>query len=51
MKSPKKTTKKPPERSPKSVPGTPREHRMIDAGKLRDDVKSRAPRARGAPAS
>lgn len=35
----KKKTKK--ARKPQRVEGTPREHRAIDARKLRDDVKSR----------
>ena len=28
-------------RTPQKVPGTPREHRMVDAEKMRDDVKNR----------
>ncbi len=31
-----------PARAPKSVPGTPREHRMIDAEQLREDVERKA---------
>jgi hypothetical protein len=28
-------------RTPQTVPGTVREHRMVDAEKMRDDVKKR----------
>lgn len=35
-------------RKPQRVEGTPREHRAIDARKLRNDVKNRARRSNGA---
>jgi hypothetical protein len=34
-------------RKPRPVEGTPREHRAIDARKLREDVKNRARRTNG----
>lgn len=44
--APKKKTPAPARREPKLVPRSPREHRMVDAEKLRQDARRKPPRSR-----